>query len=151
MARDNLFRGFFGRLIHSVGAIPVHRGSADLKSIKTIISVLKDGGVVCLFPEATRTTDGRISPFKGGFSLLSRRSGASIVPVLLDGPFEAWPRQRKIFRPGGDITVWFGKPVTAEQVRQMDDTELAMALAQTLRGMQTELRKRLGKEPYPYI
>jgi 1-acyl-sn-glycerol-3-phosphate acyltransferase len=65
MARDTLFKNwFFGPLLLSVNAIPVRRGQADIASIRTIIARLKEGRGVCLFPEATRTSDGKIAPFK---------------------------------------------------------------------------------------
>jgi cytidylate kinase len=150
LARDSLFRGFFGRLISSVNTIPVKRGAADLSAMKTIISKLKEGSGVCLFPEATRTSDGRITPFKPGFGLLCRRGGAAVVPVLIDGAFECWPRHKKLFSPGGRIVICYGKCISAEQVRRMGDRKLAELLTDTLRQMQNDCRMKQGKEPYGY-
>ncbi len=151
MARDTLFKHwFFGSLIASVNAIPVRRGQADIASIKTIISRLKQGRGVCLFPEATRTTDGKIAPFKGGFTLLCRRGNAPVVPVLIDGAFECWPRHKKLFKPGSKITVSYGPPISVEQITAMADEEFAVTLADTLRGMQVEVRKNQGKRPFDY-
>jgi cytidylate kinase len=150
LARDSLFRGFFGRLIASVNTIPVKRGAADLSAMKTIISKLKEGSGVCLFPEATRTNDGRITPFKPGFGLLCRRGGAAVVPVVIDGAFEAWPRHKKLFSPGGHIMICYGKCIPAEQVRRMGDRKLAEVLTDTLRQMQNDCRVKQGKEPYSY-
>jgi cytidylate kinase len=150
LARDSLFRGFFGRLIASVNTIPVKRGAADLSAMKTIISKLKEGNGVCLFPEATRTSDGRITPFKPGFGLLCRRGGAAVVPVVIDGAFECWPRHKKLFSPGGRIVICYGKCIPAEQVRRMGDRKLAKLLTDTLRQMQNDCRVKQGKEPYSY-
>jgi 1-acyl-sn-glycerol-3-phosphate acyltransferase len=150
LARDSLFRGFFGRLIASVNTIPVKRGAADLSAMKTIISKLKEGSGVCLFPEATRTSDGRITPFKRGFSLLCRRGGAAVVPVLIDGAFECWPRHKKLFSPGGRIVICYGKCISAGEVKKMDDRELAEFLTDTLRRMQNDCRVKQGKKPYDY-
>lgn len=151
MARDTLFKNpFFGRLLSSVRAIPVRRGQADIASIKTIISRLKDGRGVCLFPEATRTSDGKIAPFKGGFTLLCRRGNAPVVPVLIDGAFECWPRHKKLFKPGSKITVSYGRPISVEQITAMADAEFALTLADTLRGMQLEARANQGKKPLDY-
>jgi cytidylate kinase len=150
LARDSLFWGFFGRLIASVNTIPVKRGVADLSAMKTIISKLKEGSGVCLFPEATRTDDGRITPFKPGFGLLCRRGGATVVPVVIDGAFECWPRHKKLFSPGGRIVICYGKCIPAEQVRRMGDRKLAEVLTDTLRQMQNDCRVKQGKEPYSY-
>jgi len=134
-----------------VNAIPVRRGAADISAIKMVIGKLKQGQGVCLFPEATRTSDGRIAAFRGGFGLLCRRAAAPVVPVLIDGAFETWPRHSRIFTPGRRITVWYGKPIKADRAGRMDDTALAGALTDMLRAMQTEVRAKLGKQPYDYV
>jgi 1-acyl-sn-glycerol-3-phosphate acyltransferase len=151
MARDSLFNNkIFGLLLKSVKAIPVRRGQADHASIKAIIAHLKQGDAVCLFPEATRTTDGRIAPFKGGFTLLSRRGKAPVIPVLIDGAFECWPRHRMIFKIGSKITVTYGKPISVEQISAMDDEKFASMLTDTMRQMQSEVRIAQGKQPFNY-
>jgi 1-acyl-sn-glycerol-3-phosphate acyltransferase len=151
LARDSLFENpFFRLLIFSLNAIPVKRGRADLSAMKAVIARLRQGHAVCLFPEATRTPDGRIASFKGGVGLLSKRGGAPIVPVVVDGAYECWPRNKKIFSVGGRITVCYGKPVTAERIDKTDDKELAKLLTETLRRMQSDCRIRQGKEPYSY-
>jgi len=104
---------------------------------------------VCLFPEGTRTQDGRIASFKPGFGLLCRRSKATVVPVLIDGAFECWPRHKKLFSPGA-IVVQFGKPLPPEQVATMSNEQLADTVTQTLRQMQREARLQQGKQPYDY-
>ncbi len=151
MARDSLFKSkIFGPLLKSVKAIPVRRDRPDISSIKAIIAHLKEGDAVCLFPEATRTTDGKISPFKGGFSLLCRRGNAPVIPALIDGAFECWPRHRKMFMPGSKITVTYGKPIPVEEITGMEDEAFADMLTKTMRKMQSEVRIAKGKEPFSY-
>jgi 1-acyl-sn-glycerol-3-phosphate acyltransferase len=150
LARDTLFHGLFGRLIASVNTIPVKRGTADLGAMKTIINKLKEGNGVCLFPEGTRTSDGKITPFKPGLGLLCRRGNAAIVPVLIDGAFEAWPRHKKLFSSGAHIILHYGKSISAEQVKKTNDKKLAKLLTDTLRQMQNDCRLKQGKEPYNY-
>jgi cytidylate kinase len=150
LARDTLFKGLFGWLITSVNTIPVKRGEADLTAMRIIIDKLKQGNGVCLFPEATRTSDGKITPFKPGFGLLCRRGNAAVVPVLVDGAFEAWPRHKKLFSPGESIFIQYGKCIPAEQVRKMGDRKLAKLLTDTLRKMQNDCRVKQGKQPYNY-
>ena len=86
---------------------------------------------------------------KPGFGLLCRRGGATVVPVVIDGAFECWPRHKKIFSPG-PIEVWYGKAIPAGEVANMSDRELAELMTITLRRMQTESRIQQGKEPYNY-
>jgi 1-acyl-sn-glycerol-3-phosphate acyltransferase len=150
VARDSLFGNkYFAWLIKSVNAIPVKRGKADISAMKTVISKLREGKGVCLFPEATRTSDGRIAALKPGFGLLCRRSEATVVPVLIDGAFECWPRYKKMFSHGA-ITVCYGKAIMPEQVNNMSDRKLAETLTNRLRQMQKECRIRQGKKPYNY-
>jgi len=150
LARESLFSNrFFGALIRSVNSIPVKRGQANIAPIRRVIAKLKEGQGVCLFPEATRTSDGRIQQFKPGFGLLCRRSEAAIVPVLIDGAFECWPRYKKIFSPGW-VTVCYGEVITAEQAKDFGDEKLAEILTDKLRQMQKQCRLRQGKQPHNY-
>jgi 1-acyl-sn-glycerol-3-phosphate acyltransferase len=150
LARHTLFeKRFLGRLISSVNTIPVRRGEADLSAMKTIIGKLKQGKGVCLFPEATRSKDGKIAALKPGFGLLCRRGNAAVVPAVVDGAFECWPRHKRIFSPGS-IVVRYGKTITAEQIKNMSDKQLADQLTDTLRKMQSECRIKRGKKPYEY-
>jgi len=150
-ARHTLFeKKFLGKLFCSVNALPLRRGEADLSAIRMVIGMLKEGNGFCLFPEGTRTMDGKIAPFKPGFGLLCRRGGATVVPVLIDGAFECWPRNKKLFSPGAHITICYGQTIPAERVANMNDRELAENLTNTLRQMQTDCRVSNGKEPYDY-
>lgn len=150
VARDTLFRGFFGWLIRSLYAIPIRQGQADVGAIKSVIHVLKQGRAVCLYAEGSRTFDGRIAPIKPGFGLISRRANAPIVPVVIDGAFECWPRTRKYPKLHGRVGVLYGKPIAAEHIKKVGDEAFAEELTQLLREMQAQLRKKMGKTPYDY-
>jgi 1-acyl-sn-glycerol-3-phosphate acyltransferase len=150
VARESLFEiKFFGALISSLYTIPIRRGHADVSAIKTIIEKLKQGLPICLYAESSRTHDGKIGEIKPGFSLLSRRSGAKVVPAVIDGAFEAWPRSRK-FPKITKVAVAYGQPFSAEQIKELGDKEFARLLTGKLRQMQNELRSKLGKEPFDY-
>jgi len=150
VARDSLWHfGPFGRLIGSVNAIPIGRDKADIAAMRMIIDRLRQGEAVCLYPEGTRTLDGRIAAFKAGFGLLCRRSKAAVVPVLVDGGFECWPRHRKFPSPGA-IDIWFGEILPADRVLTMTNEDLADYLTRTLRQMQHAARLKAGRKPYAY-
>ncbi|UCG47459.1 MAG: 1-acyl-sn-glycerol-3-phosphate acyltransferase [Phycisphaerales bacterium] len=150
LARESLFGNwFFAWLIRSLNAIPLRRDEADMAAVRKVLSKLKEGRGVCLYPEGTRTYDGRVEAFKPGLGLLCRRGGAAVVPVLIDGAYECWPRHQKMFKRG-PVTVTYGRAVTAEQAREMGDKKLAEHLTETVRQMQRDCRIRDGKEPYDY-
>lgn len=150
VARESLYRGFFGRLIRSLYAIPIRQGQADIGAIKTIIEVLKQGRALCLYPEGSRTFDGRIADIKPGFGLISRRADVPIVPAVIDGAFDCWPRTKKYPKLTGKVTVMYGKTISAEHVRQVGDEAFAAELTKILRQMQGELRQKIGKKPMDY-
>ena len=72
LARDTLFRfAPLGRLIHSVNAIPIDREGVGLSGIKESLRRLKRGEMLLVFPEGTRSRDGKIAPFRPGFTALA--------------------------------------------------------------------------------
>ena len=151
LARDTLFSNWFiGWLLRSVNAVPLKRGKADLAAIKAILAKLKTGKAVCLYPEATRTPDGRIAEFKGGIGLLCRRAKVPVIPVVIDGAFEAWPRNKKLFTFRSLISISYGEPIMPEAFKQLDDREIARMLTETLRKMQSEIRLKNEKQPFNY-
>ena len=115
-----------------------------------MLAKLKDGLGLCLFPEATRTHDGKIAALKPGFSLLSRRAKAPIVPVIVDGAFECWPRTKKFFTPWKHVSVTYGKCIELDEIAGMNDEQLAQKLTVILRQMHNQARIRLRKPPYDY-
>ncbi len=151
LGRDSLFRNKYFRLLsNSLNALSVRRDKADITAIKEILDRLKKGCGIVLYPEGTRTRDGRIGEFKPGAAMLCKRGGAVIVPVLLDGAFECWPRFKKIFSFGSKVVVRYGKAITSEKAKVMSSRQLAAYLNDKLRQMQIEVRRELGKEPFDY-
>ena len=114
-----------------------------------IMSLLKEGNIVCLYPEASRTHDGKIADIKPGFSLLSRRTKASVVPVVIEGAFEAWPRHAKFPKPK-KVLMMCGPVITAEKIKELGDVEFAKHMTSEYHRMQNELRAKMGREPINY-
>jgi 1-acyl-sn-glycerol-3-phosphate acyltransferase len=151
VARDTLFRSWiFRNVFASVGAISVRRGVADLTAIKRMLGVLGEGFGLCLFPEATRTSDGRIAPLRPGFSLLCRKANAPIVPVVIDGAFQCWPRRQKVFSPFQHIWVWYGRSIEPQEAALMSDEELAAYVTDVMRRMLNDCREKFGRRTYEY-
>ncbi|MBN1787726.1 MAG: 1-acyl-sn-glycerol-3-phosphate acyltransferase [Sedimentisphaerales bacterium] len=149
-ARDSLFEiPFFGRFVHSFNAIPLKRGHADMVAMRKFLEKLNDNFGLVLYPEATRTRNGKIAEIKPGFSLLARRANVPVIPAVIDGAFECWPRHRKLFRPG-KIFVMFGPPIPPQKITELGDRQFAKELTNILRDMQKELRLKVGREPFDY-
>lgn len=145
MARDALFRvPGFGRLIRAVNAFPVRRGSADTGALKEALRRLKAGGQLAVFPEGTRTKDGTIGPFLPGITMLAQRAADWVVPVVIDGAFECWPRTSLLPMPGL-ITVAYCQPLGRAEVQSMSGEELLAVVRTRMIEMQAELRRRTGR------
>jgi 1-acyl-sn-glycerol-3-phosphate acyltransferase len=144
LARDTLFRfAPFRWLISSVDAIPIDREGIGLGGIKESLRRLKRGEMVLIFPEGTRSHDGQIAPFRPGFTALAARSGAAILPVAIEGAFQAWPRWRNW--PGsGRIRVRFGAPITPAEIAGRDERELLAEVERRVRQCHEELRHGLN-------
>ncbi|MCD6394694.1 MAG: 1-acyl-sn-glycerol-3-phosphate acyltransferase [Planctomycetes bacterium] len=150
IARQTLWKSkFLAALLNTLYVVPIKQGQGDIAAMRTIIAKLKAGNAVCLFPEGERTFDGMISDVKPGFGLISRRSGAGVVPVVLEGAFECWPRMKK-FPKLGKVTVSFGEMITTEEIKRLGDREFAKFLTHRLRQMHNELRLKIGREPFNY-
>lgn len=150
MARETLFRNAsFTRLIRSLNAFPVKRGQVDISAIKETLRRLKRSRAVLMFPEATRTTDGRISPFKSGLAILARKANVPVIPVVIDGAYEAWPRTAVSPRPLVQINVLFGQAIEPAQF-QADPDRIVEDIHRRMTAMQHTLRRMAGREPYEY-
>jgi len=92
MAKEELFRGAFGWFIQKLGAFPLKRGKLDPRGYKRALNILKKGEILALFPEGTRSFNGKLGPLQKGAAGLSIRCGVPLVPVIIKGTEKALPR-----------------------------------------------------------
>jgi 1-acyl-sn-glycerol-3-phosphate acyltransferase len=119
MARDTLWNSKFGTWwMTKVGCIPVSRGTGDMRALKTTIKMLKEGKVVSMFPEGTRTEDGELQEAKGGIGFIIEKSGCVVVPAYIDGTYKAHPKGAKLIKPL-KVTITYGKPITQEEFQAL--------------------------------
>lgn len=98
MAKAELFTNpILSYLFRSVGAFPVHRGKGDAGSIKAALLLLKQGKVVGIFPEGTRTLHKSPERKKGGAALIAYHAGVPILPVALDGQYHIFCKMRIVY------------------------------------------------------
>jgi 1-acyl-sn-glycerol-3-phosphate acyltransferase len=124
-ARKTLWKpGLASWWLDTVGTIPVDRdGGSDVNSIKRVLQAIKDGKVIILFPEGTRSPDGNLQRAKPGVGMLACRTRVPVVPARIFGSFHAFGRDGKL-RLCTPISVVYGKPLTpAEYDRPGDGKE----------------------------
>lgn len=117
MARKTLFRyPGVGALLRSWNAVPIDRDGGSASGLKEILDRLKRGGAIILFPEGTRSLDGKLQPARSGVGLAIIKSSAPVVPTRVFGTFEAYGKGITIPRPHR-IAVKYGQPLTFAALR----------------------------------
>lgn len=145
VARESLFRLAPLRwLIQFLDAIPIDREGLGLQGIKESIRRLRRGEAVLIFPEGTRTRDGEIAELKPGFCSLARRTQAALLPVAIDGAYQAWPRNARTIRLAR-IQVCVGEPIWFGDYEPIDDRQLVAELQQRMAACHAALRGEPGR------
>ena len=148
LAKSELFENrFFGWLIRNLNAFPVRQGEGDIGAVKETIRRLQEGHALIVYPEGTRSLSGEIETLQPGVGLIARRAGVPVVPAVIDGSYDAWPKGHKIFRPH-TVRAMYGPPIDLEGLKA---NQIVQKIDQTLRAMHAELRRSdpvlAGREP----
>jgi len=133
MAKSELFVPVLGSLYKLLGAFPVRRGASDRAAIKHGIDVLKKGQCLMIFPEGTRSRDGKLGKAQPGALMMASKARAAIVPTCIVGTdFKRekclWPK----------VTISFGEPIYFPQ-----EGEITKDM---LHEMTEEMMRRIGAE-----
>ncbi|MCI3934854.1 lysophospholipid acyltransferase family protein [Streptomyces sp. AN091965] len=136
LAKQEYFtgKGLRGRLaaafFRGIGAIPVDRSGngAGQAAVEAGLDVLDRGGLLGIFPEGTRSHDGRLYKGRVGVAAMALRSGAPVIPCAMIGTFEAQPAGRRV--PSVvPITLRFGRPLDFSKYAGMEDQRAALRAA----------------------
>jgi 1-acyl-sn-glycerol-3-phosphate acyltransferase len=132
LARSTLFKNpAFSFFLKIVDSIEIDRERGGLSGLREMLSRLRSGKVVLLFPEGTRTDDGSIGVVKPGFFPIAKRSDVPLIPVAIVGAFECMPKGSKWIFPK-PIAVVFGKPIPPEDYRSWTEEQAVRAVAVSL-------------------
>jgi 1-acyl-sn-glycerol-3-phosphate acyltransferase len=142
LAKAELFRiPVFGWLIRRLHARPVRREGSDTRALRTAAQLLEEGKALLIFPEGTRSLDGRLGEGKAGVGMLAVTSGAPVVPAYVSGTLEAlpkgaaWPRRRQVSVSFGPA-LHFKAPMGSDRKERYRD-----AAAEMMRGI-AELKEQ---------
>ena len=137
MAKASLFRfppaAWF---IRSLGAFPVRQGEGDIRALKEAIERAQEGHALMIFPEGSRSPDDKLQPIEPGIALVIRKSKVPVVPAVIDGAIDAWPRGHKWFR-ARPIRILYGRPM---DLSGLSREEVVEKIGRVFAEMQGELR-----------
>lgn len=135
LAKNTLFHiPVFGWALARYGFVPVYRNDArrTLRTVNRMLTRLKKSPVsFAVFPESTRSRDGRTLPFRRGAMKICQRSGLTIVPVAIDGSICVHHRDRFHATPG-PVRLIFCEPISASDAQAMSSSELTERVTQMI-------------------
>lgn len=134
MAKEELFKNkLFGWFITKLGAFPVKRGTGDMQVIDDAVAILNSGRHLVIFPEGTRSKDGKVGKGKTGVAMIAAKSGADVLPCGII--FES---EKLHFR--SKLTLKFGKVIPASEIAIEDASPKALKeVKKRIMGEITEL------------
>jgi 1-acyl-sn-glycerol-3-phosphate acyltransferase len=123
-----------GPQLPKLGMVPLRRGEADASALDVLRDLLLDGACVAVYPEGSRSRDGRVHRLRSGVARLAAETGAPVVPAAVAGIYDVWPIGAKPRLRGGRVTVRFGAPLAAPDRRP-----------RARRAFNDELQRTLGE------
>jgi 1-acyl-sn-glycerol-3-phosphate acyltransferase len=141
IAKSELFENrHAARLLRWLNGFPVRQGSIDVGAMRETITRLRAGYALTIFPEGSRTHNGEMLPIARGVSLVVRRAKVPVIPVVIEGSYQAWPMNQPWFRRR-KIRLLYGEPM---QLSDMSEEEILRTIESTLREMLQSLRNADG-------
>ncbi|MCB0970860.1 MAG: 1-acyl-sn-glycerol-3-phosphate acyltransferase [Acidimicrobiales bacterium] len=133
------------RLFPALGMIPIDRegGDAGERALATAQRILEQGELFGIYPEGTRSRDGRLYRGHTGPARLALRTGAPIVPIGISGAREVMPPDAKVPKLRLPVTIRFGEPIDVR--RYADRADDRMVLRQIIDEVMYEIRLLSGQ------
>ena len=123
-----------GPILPEMNVIPVDQKNADRSALMGAIRVVRNGGAVLIFPEGTRSPDGKLQPAQPGIGMIVAKTRAPVIPMFIEGSFRALPRGRRLWRRC-PLTIYVGKsllPDTPEAPKRDFYDELSTEILQAV-------------------
>ncbi len=105
MAKEEYFSSKIAWLVRFLGAFPVKRGEGDRQALRAAEEQLKQGNILIIFPEGTRSRTCTMARAHPGMGMIALRSGVPVVPVAI------WGSEKALKQLGAKVTIAYGEPM----------------------------------------
>lgn len=131
MAKEELFHvPILKQLLPTINVFPVKRGLSDKKAIRTGLTLLKEGKVLGLFPEGTRSKTGEIGKGLAGAGFFALRTDAKIVPCAIIGPYKPFRQVKVVYGQPIDFSEYREKRISAEEATEIIMNEIRLLISE---------------------
>jgi 1-acyl-sn-glycerol-3-phosphate acyltransferase len=145
LAKASLFRHpGIGWLLRMWNAVPVQLDGGGAAGLKAILDRLLAGGAIVVFPEGSRTKDGKLQPARSGIGLTVIKSDAVVIPVRTFGTFECYNRKIRFHLPK-QLAVKYGQPMRFEKLRAEAKTCSKARLKEIYQEVADEIMAAIAK------
>ncbi|MCM3707717.1 MULTISPECIES: lysophospholipid acyltransferase family protein [Cytobacillus] len=125
MAKEELFNvPVLGKIVPHLNAFPVKRGMSDREALRKGLGILKEGNVLGLFPEGTRSKTGQLGKGLAGAGFFALRSEAHVVPCAIIGPYKAFSKLKVVYGKPIDMKEFRERKASAEETTEMIMSEI---------------------------
>lgn len=122
MAKEELFHiPVLGFLIKALGAFPVRRGTGDITAIKTSLNILKEGKVLAIYPEGSRSKTGKLNYAKPGVALIATKAMVPIIPVGVTGEYKLFHKLHINIGSPMIFEEYYGKKLQTEALQDISN------------------------------
>ena len=138
LAKDGHFSNFFTRSVMNLtGQIETNRETGGDQALASAATVIADGSTLGIFPEGTRSLDGKMKPFKKGGIILAINAGLPIVPMACCGTYDVLVKGSKTFNPKS-IELRFAPPISTKQNDMDNRNEITKRVENEVKRLKSE-------------
>jgi 1-acyl-sn-glycerol-3-phosphate acyltransferase len=142
LARKTLFElQLLKHLIPRLNSHPTTRGGADLETIRMICQLIQKGAKVVIFPEGTRSPNGKLHAARPGVGMIGLRTQCKIFPVYIHGTYEIFSRRRSFPKLWGKTACVFGSPFSTKDYAHLEKKKAQQEISSEVMRRIAELKE----------
>ena len=126
MAKAELFKNkFVSYILIKLNAFPIKRGSADITAIKNSFKLIKNGEILGIFPEGTRSKNGKPGPAEPGTATIAIKTKAPIIPIKITGSYKAFKSVKVVIGKPIELTDYYDRKLTSDEINKASQQIMA--------------------------